>query len=427
MKKISLITITLILSLVTLNSCKRKYDLPPKASEPANSGAITIDSIYKKYFSVYTCPTCAPTSYYRFPNDVSLTCTVTADEVSGNIYKTVYVQDATGTLQVKLLNAGGLAVGDLIRINLNGVIVDDYAKMVQLDSVDIEKRVVKISSGNIVTPTKSTFNEVTRLYTGAAAKTYSTYCVNQARLVVLDSVEFFVGSKNVTYADAVGKSSVDRDLTNANGDILTVRTSGYSNFAGNLIPAGKGKITVVVSQYNSTIQLIIRNISEVQLSAGNSTPPYLFKDFEDQSITSGGWINVNSVGNVPWSIGTINGTYANASNYINGSNQACETWLISPPIDLTNSTNPALAFKSATKYTGPAIQAYVVTNYISGTPTSTTLLSPNLSTGNFVWRGSNYLPLSAFKQSNVRIAFKYSGTGGNGATWEVDNIGIIEN
>jgi hypothetical protein len=426
MKKLINLGLLAFAAITMLSSCKRKFDLPDKKTEVPCSGSITIDSIYGRYKAYYyDCPNCGqngtPSKLYQFPNDLCLTATVTADEKSGNIYKTVYIKDATGTMQLKLLNGGGLAVGDLIKINLNGVKLDDYAKMVQLDSVDIEKRVTKISSGHVFTPSKATFNQIN-------AVNSISLSVLQGAVVTLDSVEFNVGSKNVPYADAVNKESIDRTLVNYAGQSLTVRTSGYAYFASNLIPCGKlGKITAVVSQYGTTIQLIIRDVAEVKIGGGNC--PYMAKNFDDNSLTSGGWSTFNVTGANYWTIGTIGGTYANASNYINGTNYACENWLISPSINLSASTNPILNFSTAKNYSGPNLDTYVSTDYVSGSPAAATwtLLPATLSPGSWAWTSSGNISLSAYKTNNVRIGFKYSGTGSAGSTWEVDNIGIIEN
>ncbi len=418
MKKISLIILVCSMAMLTLN-CRKKFDNPPKKADPANTSSITIDSIYKRYNNYYGCGTCSPTVYYKFSGDVNLTCTVTADEVSGNIYKSVYVKDATGALLIKLINSGGLYVGDQIRINLNGVILDDYGKMVQLDSIDTEKRIVKINTGNIVTPTKVTMNQLLAL---------NTYSLSnfQGRLVILDSVEFDIGSKNQLYSDAIFKTSVDRTLINAYGKSVTVRTSGYSNFASNTMPCGKGQLTAVVSQYNSTIQLTLRDVNEVKFASGNC--PYIAKNYEDADLTKGGWTTFNVTGNINWTIGTIGGSYASISNYSGGANILCETWLISPSINLSLASNPVFSFRSAYSYTGPAIQTYISTNYISGNPTTATwtLLNPVLSPGSFSWTPSGNIILNSFKTSNVRIGFKYSGTSTAGSTWEIDDVGVIE-
>lgn len=421
MKKISLAIVLLSSFLLVLNSCKKKFELPPKKDALANSGTITIDSIYKKYASYYITANPLPTKLFKFSNDASVTGTVTADEISGNIYKSVYIQDATGTLQVKLLNSGGLFVGDLIRINLKDVILDDYGKMVQLDSVDIEKSAVKISSGNVVTPTKATFNQLTAL-NGSGLSNF------QGRLVLLDSVEFAVVYKNRTFADPVNKTNLDRILLNANNSQVTVRSSGYSNFAGKIIPCGKGSIVAIVSQFNSTIQLLIRNFNEVKLSSG--VCPYIGKPFDSEGFGEG-WGIVQVSGYVPYTIGTYGGaSYANITNSINGIKNNCETWLISPPVDLSGSTNPVVNFATAA-YTsaGSSFQALISTNYISGDPNSATWtnLNPLLSGGSYAWVNSGLISLTAYKTQNVRVAFKYIGVSSGTSTWELDNFYITEN
>ncbi|MBA3664690.1 MAG: choice-of-anchor J domain-containing protein [Bacteroidetes bacterium] len=418
MKKISLYLFVLSCFALT-TACKKKFTLPPDKAAPANGGSITIDSLYKKYNNYYLGgPT--PTKQFRFSNDVCVTGTVTADEVSGNIYKTVYIQDATGGLQVKLINSGGLFVGDLIRINLNNVLLDDYAKMVQLDSIDIEKKVVKISSGNPVTPTKVSFAQIMAMNNGHSNM--------QGRLVLLDSVEFSMVYKNRTFADQINKVAYDRTIINYTNTPLTVRTSGYSNFAGKTIPCGKGSVVAVVSQFNSSIQLLIRDFNEVNLAAG--VCPYLGKPFDTDGFGEG-WNIVKVNGFVPYTIGTYGGaSYANITNNINGIKNNCETWLISPALDLSGSTNPVVNFATAA-YTsaGSSFQAFVSTNYTSGDPNAATWtnLNPLLSAGSYAWVNSGLISLNPYKTQNVRIGFKYIGTSAGSSTWEMDNFYIAEN
>lgn len=426
MKKVILIAGIVLAGLV---SCKKKYDLPPPLDPLPVSGYIKIDSIYSTYIKHYWPKTGAgPSKMYRFNSDVNLECTVTADESSSNIYKTVYVEDATGGLQVKLVESGGLAVGDRIRINLNNVILNDYSSVIQLDSVNLQKNIVKISSGNQVTPTKVTFNQLMNLksYTTSASSNVLQISPFQSRLVTVDTVEFVAGDKSKPYADAVGKNSLDRTLTNTAGKTIVVHSSGYAGFAAVNTPCGVGKFTAIVSQYNQNIQFIIRDFNEVQLS--NSGCPLLVSDFESGNIFADGWTNYRVTGTIDWTAGSYGGkNYAQISNYVAGNNISCETWMISPSLNIDSAVNPHFSFLSAYKYTGAALQVYVSTNYSSGNPNiaTWTLLSPNLSSGNFVWTNSGNVSLNAYKSSNTHIAFKYTGSAVDGSTWEIDDIAIF--
>jgi hypothetical protein len=412
----------LLLAVLLVNvSCKKKFDLPPAQNPPALSGYIKIDSIRKCYVNYYLSGGPQQTKWYKFNGDVNLECTVTADERSGNIYKTVYVEDATGALQVKLLNAGGLAVGDKIRINLNGAILNDYGDMVQLDSIDIEKRVVKLSAGNPVKPTKVTFNQLKNLDVNG-------HTPFQSRLVIVDSVEFTPGNKNKPFADAVGKNSIDRYLIGASStsNFISVRSSGYSNFASNLTPCGRGSMTVIVSQYGNDLQFTIRDFNEVKLASGGC--PIIMADFEQGSILNGGWINYNVTGTVNWVAGSYNGrNYAEISNYINFANQPCETWFISPAMNIAGAANPRVSFETAYNFSGPTLEVYVSTNYTSGNPNAATWvnLNPALSGGGYNWVNSGNISLNPYKSANTRIAFKYTGTSTSGSRWELDDVAVF--
>jgi hypothetical protein len=416
MKAFSKILLILIAGII-FSTCKKKFDLPPDRVIE-NSGSITIDSIVGRYVQHYILN--SPHTFYHFNSDANLTCTVIADEISGNLYKQVFVEDGTGGLQIKLINGYGLNAGDKIRINLNGVLLDAYGQMVQLDSVDIDKCVVKISSGNPVVPVKTTFNELMSFNYGL-----SKY---QSRLVLLDSVEFAPGDKGQFYSDtSIYKYTLERTLLNSAQVPVIVRTSGYANFAKNLTPCGKGSIVAMAGQYNNTIQLTVRQLSDVNISYDNC--PLLVKNFNDGSITSGGWINYHATGNINWVPGSYSGqTYGQISNYISGQgNQLCETWLISPAINLNSAQNPNLSFQSAYNYSGPALEVFASTNYNSGDPSAAawTKLNPALSPGSWAWTGSGKISLNSFKSSNTRIAFKYTGTASNGSTWQIDDIAIF--
>lgn len=416
MKK--LFAILLVISCGVFFSCKKEHSLPAPKSPPAESGKISVDSIIRKFVSYYVTSVPLPTKHFRFPDDVNLYCTVTADETNGNIYKSVYVEDNTGGLKINLINGYGLNVGDRIRINLNGVLLNSYGSVVQLDSIDIEKRVVKISSGNPVTPVKVTFNQIKSTVNGLS--------IFQSRLVILDSVEFAPSDKGQSFADtSIYKFTLERTLLNSFSSPVIVRTSGYANFAKASIPCGKGSVVAIVGQYYSTIQLTIRSLKDVNLTTGNC--PLLIKHFNDGSITSGGWTNYNVTGNINWTYDTYNEQkYARISNYVSG-NVACETWLISPPFDISNAPSPRFFFQSAYNYSGPALQALVSTNYSGGNPNAATwtVLNPVLSPGSWVWLGSGNISLSSFKSPATRVAFKYTGTSSAGSTWEIDDIAVF--
>ncbi|MBK9192956.1 MAG: hypothetical protein IPM77_16465 [Crocinitomicaceae bacterium] len=46
----------------------------------------------------------------------------------------------------------------------------------------------------------------------------------------------------------------------------------------------------IVNQFNGELQLIVRSFNEVQMTGTRCPGQLVLKDFDDNSITSGGWI-----------------------------------------------------------------------------------------------------------------------------------------
>ena len=421
MKKISFIIFAIGLAL--FQSCEKKYDLPPLKNAAA-SNKINIGQIKGKYNN----------GVYRFVGDSNLYCVVTADEVSGNLYKDIFVQDVTGAIHVKLIGSGGLYIGDSIRINLKNCLLNAYNNLIQLDSVDNEKNIVKLAAG------------LTPKVTAASIKQVNSGIGLQSALVELNGVEFIENDRGMTYADAVSKNSGNRILKSCDGQTLTVRTGGYANFAGKLTPTGNGSIKGIVSQFGTSMQFLIRQISDVNLSdalcmnGGNSGGfVYLSKNFNDNNLNSGGW-TVQTVSNtaVKWTCSSYSGTptyssYAKISGYVNGTNNYSEVWLISPTIDLSNASQAILNFETATgKFAGTPLDVLISKDYTGGLPSTGTwnsvgpmcVLSP--TTSNYVWTPSGDVALTSYQNSNVHVAFKYKSTVAAACTYELDNIYIKE-
>jgi hypothetical protein len=308
--------------------------------------------------------------------------------------------------------------GDSIRINLNGAILSEYNGILQLDSVDVNKSVVKLKTGVQVTPVDVTMAQVL------------TDPTLESRLVRISNVEFSYMDVGNTFADATNQLSKNITLLECSGSSILMRTSGYSNFASATVPGGNGTVTAILGRYNADLQLYLRRTSDIVLPNSSCQPTvYASKNFEDQNVTSGGWSVQLVNGSVNWTSNTqgavFGSAYGQISNYIGGSNSACETWLISPTMNLTGATAPKLSFQNAYNYSGTPLSVWVSTNYdgVSAPSTATWVqVSANLSTGAWNWVSSGDISLLSFLSSNVHVAFKYIGTGTNGSTWEIDDI-----
>lgn len=389
-------------------ACKKEYDSPPVNTIPEGN-IITLTQLRDLYQG---------TTIKFGDGDTNVYAVVTADEMSGNLYKNVYIGDANAGINVRLLTSGGLYEGDSIRINLNGTVLSSYNGMLQLDSVDVDKNIVKQATNVSVTPITVTIDQI------IADPSL------QARLVKLENVEFKNTDVGSTFADAVNQQSANKTIVDCGGSEVLLRTSGYATFAGEIVPGGNGSIIAVVGQYNTDKQLYLRRTADISLPNSSCQPTiYAQKDFEDQNITSGGWTVQMVNGSINWTTNGVGAQYGSyygqISNYVGATNYACESWLISPALNLSGATSPTFSFFNAFNYTGDPLTVWVSTNYdgVSSPSTATwTQLSAVMSTGSWSWVNSGNIDLTTYISSSTYVAFKYIGTASNGSTWEIDDI-----
>lgn len=188
--------------------------------------------------------------------------------------------------------------------------------------------------------------------------------------------------------------------------------------------AGSYSISLVLSDGEETVNqdftIIVPDMNAVQTIFN--------KDFNDQTMTSGGWSTYSVTGDNAWIIDSYNDMfYAYMSGYSYGENYANEDWIISPAVDLDNYIEEVLTFETAAKFDGEDLRLYYSTNYSgSGSPTSATwteITGFALSQGDdWVWTSSGDIDVSEISGENVYFGFKYISTTSDSRAWELDDI-----
>lgn len=418
MKKI-FILLTIGLGVI---SCKKEIDHPP-LNITSDSDILSIEDLLTMYQG----------QDIKFDTTYHIYATVTMDEVDGNIYKQIYIQQGEKALNVRMLQSGFLFVGDSIRINLKGTTLSKYAGVMQLDSVDFSKNVAVQASGKYIQPKLVTIPDLDTSFINVLATEPSNPNVQYkylSQLVVLENVQFSTADLGTTYADAAAQQSKNITLTDCDGNSIIVRTSGYSNFANELVAQGNGTLVAIVSRYNSDLQLLIRSFGEIDMTGQRCFGQLVF-DFEDNTLQ--GWQSFNISGTVPWATSSFSGNFfAKISNWDGSANSACETWLMSPEIDFTNSSSASIQFNNDVNYAGAPLQMLISTDYTGvGNPTQvgtwtdiSNLVSWDPVTNGWGFHDSGVIDLSPYVGSKVYIAFKYTGTAIDGSTWEIDDVKI---
>lgn len=431
MNQMSMKKYFLVFSLIgLLASCvPNDAELPPVTGEDPN---IEVTATIAQVKAMYT----PGGPSIQLDDSLVVSGLVVADDETGNFYKCIVIQDATAGILIRM-DASELyktyPVGRRVFVKLGGLWIGEYNGLIQLggaqtvgtiNEVDyinsslFDKVILKGTFNNEVIPVDV---DITSLNTS-----------HQNMLIRITNAQFVSTDTGLAYAPG---TATNRMLEDCAGNPIIVRTSSFSTFAYELTPGKNGEFVGIYSEYSTTPQLLVREPSDLKMF-GTRCGPYAKKDFEDASMTSGGWTiqQVTDVG-TNWVTGTIGvdpsggTTYGKCSNFYSSANHLAETWYISPSFDLTSGINPVLTFINACNYTGANIQVKASSDYVSGNPNlaTWTSLTPTLSTGSWVWVSSGNLSLSSFNgQSNVHVAIEYTGTASDGKTWEIDNIVVSE-
>jgi len=159
-------------------------------------------------------------------------------------------------------------------------------------------------------------------------------------------------------------------------------------------------------------------------------PPTNFNFNDCINNLPGGFTQYSVTGAQLWACTTFGktGNGVQINGFASGA-QTNEDWLITPGFDLSGFDYPLLSFASRVRFAGPSLKLMVSTNYSgSGDPHLAQWTEIN---GRFaepesdVWTTSDQIDLSAFKTSNVYVAFVYTSSPTlNAARWTLDDFSI---
>ena len=409
------------LTLFFTGCVKKDFDKPPVGTLPVGE-VYSISELRQMY---------ADSGAVMINFDASVYAVVTMDESSGNIYKSAYIQDGTDAVNLHKTSAGGLRIGDSVRVYLKNIVLSEYAGMFQLDNVSPDSNIVIMANQKYRAPEVVTIPD---LLTGDY----------QGKLIKLEDVQFGNSDLGKFYADADG--SGNRNLEDCNGNSVIVRTSNYATFAEVKLPEGKGEFVAIAGDFNGTIQLYIRSLSEILLvgdrcdgggGGGEITPvDEVDENFDGavdyENIDFTGWTNQIVAGDRAWQGKTFNeNKYAQATGHNSGLDEM-ETWLITPPV-INTSGDKKLSFKSAMAYwshqdgnnpiTVLASTDYNGTNFETANWVDITdkVAVPDASSGDNSWVETSGVSLADFT-GNVAIAFKYKGSDSESTSIRIDDV-----
>lgn len=443
MKKIKFIALAFLA--LTLGSCMGDGYADPDLTEkvPASpwgnnslreKNVISIADLKTQFATIIN----SDNGYKQIEKDMMIKAVVTGNDVSGNIYNQVSVQDASGAIIIAI-NGSGLSgylpVGQEILVNLKGLYIGSYKKLPQIGGVNTKLSDGSLGMGKIE---RAIWNEHFKILNPGEADA-STVVPEEFDLTKLTDAAYMnanVGKlmtlKKVKFASANGTNVWAPDDTNTSLELidaetgkkisssnLVVRNSGYSKFANEVVPQGVFDITGIFTRYNNTWQIVLRNTDDLK----SVVLAYLSEPF-DASQGNFTIDNIKLADGVEFVWKWASAVYGmKASGYVNGSKQELQSRLKSPAIDLKSAKSAKLMFDQAINYASDIKQECKVQISTDG-KTWTDLDVQGYPAGNSWDFVSSTADLTKYCGKTIYIGFLYSSSPTGAPTWEVKNFAV---
>lgn len=403
-------------------------------NEITETNVVSIADLKARYAS-----TIASNGYVKIEEDMQIKGVVTGNDYAGNIYQQIPVQDETGALVVGVSASalhGFLPEGQEILIDLKDLYIGGYGEQCQIGSVYTSPNTGKTGIGRM---DRYTWQKHFRLIGEAdvakadalaedfdpSKMTDASYMeANAGKLMTIRRVSFLnADGKSVFAPDdgsvALTSNCANRALREYSSKNIVVRTSTYADFANAVIPEGTKDIKGIFTRYYDTWQILLRSTDDIT----DSQTAALEGLFDSQGDFV---IEDKQLPDELTYIWTWSGSYGmKASAYLNNTNYASESWLISPVIDLSQLTSATLTFQQAGNFFSD-MQADCSVLVSTDRQDWTSLTVEGWPEGNSWTFYDSTADLSAYAgQSQVYIAFRYTSSDMKAGTWEVRNV-VVE-
>ena len=233
---------------------------------------ITIKELIAKYPNVFA----STDQNKQIDEDIMIKGRITGNDVGGNIYKQVTLQDNTAAIIIAI-NEGGLngylAEGSEILVDLKGLYIGGYRKQPEIgapyngNSIGRMQKDIWAKHFKIVGSPDPTAIQPIDFNTIKDSKLMNANC---GKLVTLKDVTFKQADGKATFTTGTSQGNAVNQELDGYGSTVVVRTSTYADFAAMTLPYDsqakkklKADITGIATRYNSTWQILIRKTSDI--------------------------------------------------------------------------------------------------------------------------------------------------------------------
>lgn len=282
-KYIKLIMLTLALGL-SVTSCMDEDRSDPTGdtapygnNDIQETNVISIADLKAKYASTLA----NQNDTARITDDLQIKARVTGNDIGGNIYSEVAVDDGTGAILI-CISQGGLfgflPVGQEILVNLKDLYIGTYGYQPQIGTPYTNASGKTFPSRMNKTVWQQHFKLMgaadaskidTLEFDISKAKDASYMKENCGRLMVVKGVRLKDADGVKTFApesEKDGGNGVSRPIEGFSSNEFVVRSSTYADFAGTVMPQEKLDITGIFTRYSNTWQILMRSDSDFKIS-----------------------------------------------------------------------------------------------------------------------------------------------------------------
>lgn len=272
MKAIKLFIALFLGTMLLHTACEPNYDIPPATLPEATMSANTTILELKQTFS----NNLDTIGYKTGTTPYIIEGIVVGNDISGNIYKQLMIQDKTAAITISVDGSNlynTYRLGQKVVIKCTGMQIGFYSSAQQLGatyngsigrmSEEVFTANTQLSGwpDNTIDTLKVTIPELKALTTNTARMPY------MSQLIELQNVYF----QNAGKTFATAQSTVNQTVSDTLGNTVTLVNSGYSNFYSDTLPSGLGNVAAILSSvYSGSYQLVLVNRAGV--FAFNGTP-----------------------------------------------------------------------------------------------------------------------------------------------------------
>jgi len=251
-------TFIILAGVVFLSGCvKGDFDTPaviePDAGLTANMTLAEINQFYIDSLG---------SGFGIINSEIIIKGVVIGNDESGNIYKSLYLEDYSGGINVALDQKDlylSYKLGQMIYIKCKGLYLGNYGGTMQL-GYDYNGAIGRIPSSLIPEHLYiDSFPQNPPVPTLITIPTFTA--ADLCTLVKIDSVHFAASDVGQPYS--LSTATTNRTLLDQNGNSVIIRNSNFASFQAQLIPAGTGSIVGILSNFSGTWQLYIRDLNDV--------------------------------------------------------------------------------------------------------------------------------------------------------------------